>query len=218
MQPSPLTSVSLCYTPVPSANLSYLGPLKHMPIRTSSAKPILPNIGDTHSVGTGLRGVTFYVPLGAAANIATFYADVFGARTAMVPVGGGADGDRPPPPTAEVAIGHHQWLRFEEAANVPAYDGVHIAIYVNNFLELYRCCRSRGLVWNNLRFRQRYDTEADALRHNEFRILYVGGGAPVDSEGAGIPAYALEHEVRSLAHPGFAFTLQAVEEQNQGED
>ena len=56
-----------------------------------------------------------------------------------------------------------------------------------------------GLVWNNPRFPHlTYDRLEDALRHNEFRILDI-----VDPE-SGERLYTLEHEVRSLLHPGFS--------------
>ena len=77
-----------------------------------------------------------------------------------------------------------------------------MALYVNGdaFVEAYGRLKARGLVFNNPRFPQfSYATLALALHHNEFRVRDL-----VDDAGAVV--YELEHEIRSLLHPGFAAT------------
>ena len=108
-----------------------------------------------------------------------------------------------------------------------AYDGHHIALYINDFQETYKRLRaaqpiaaqqkgeqgSLGLIYNNPRFPQfRYDTLAEALGHNEFRFKdivdpTVTPGATYNSGGrsnsSGV-VYTIEHEIRSVLHPGFS--------------
>ena len=50
-------------------------------------------------------------------------------------------------------------------------------------------CTSHGLA-------RRYGTLADALKHDEFRVKDIAGN---DNQ----IVYELEHEVRTLRHPGF---------------
>ena len=45
-------------------------------------------------------------------------------------------------------------------------------------------------------FARRYGTLADAMKHDEFRVKDIAGND-------GVIVYELEHEVRTLRHPGF---------------
>ena len=147
------------------------------------------------SEGVGIRGVAFDVPAGAARKICKFYDVVFHAKTTLSK---GA---------CAVAIGFEQRLTFTDVAgDVPAYDGHHLAIYVNGdaWTATYDQLFVRGLLYNNPRFPQfTYDSLKDALEHNEFRIR---GFPDLDAvEGHGHPIiFELEHEIRNLRHPGFA--------------
>ena len=77
----------------------------------------------------------------------------------------------------------------------------------------YAALKERGLVFENRRFLQftcraashrvasdgsarRYGTLAGALKHDEFRVKDIAGN---DNR----IVYELEHEVRTLNHPGF---------------
>ena len=61
----------------------------------------------------------------------------------------------------------------------------------------YGALKDRGLVFENRRFLQfTYGTLADALKHDEFRVKDIAGND-------GVIVYELEHEVRTLRHPGF---------------
>ena len=79
----------------------------------------------------------------------------------------------------------------------------------------YAALKERGLVFENRRFLQftcraaseavashrhglarRYGTLADALKHDEFRVKDIAGNDDVI-------VYELEHEIRTLNHPGF---------------
>ena len=79
----------------------------------------------------------------------------------------------------------------------------------------YGALKARGLVFENRRFLQftcraaseavashrhglarRYGTLADAMKHDEFRVKDIAGN---DNQ----VVYELEHEVRTLRHPGF---------------
>ena len=56
--------------------------------------------------------------------------------------------------------------------------------------------RTHSLVAVDAARRRRYGTLADALKHDEFRVKDIAG-----NDGAIV--YELEHEVRTLNHPGF---------------
>ena len=61
----------------------------------------------------------------------------------------------------------------------------------------YGALKARGLVFENRRFLQfTYGTLADALKHDEFRVKDIAGNDDVI-------VYELEHEIRTLNHPGF---------------
>ena len=101
-----------------------------------------------------------------------------------------------------VRVGYNQQIAFTEAiegVSLEPYDGHHIAVYVNNFVESYYRLSEDELVWNNPRFPQfKYDTIDDALEHNEFRFLYI---VDVDTNEK---IFEIEHELRSLSHPSFS--------------
>lgn len=163
------------------------------PLEAIAAGTELPG-GST--VGIGLPYVELFCASGAAAAICRFYRQVLGVLAEET------DG------MCTVPFGRQLLLFREVAGELPAYDGHHVAVYVGNiatgdnrdsFAKMYQRCRTEGLVYNNPRFPQlTYDTLEDALRLGEFRILDL-----VDPE-TGETAYTLEHEIRSLEHPGFS--------------
>ena len=68
------------------------------------------------------------------------------------------------------------------------------------FVASYTRLALGGLIYNPPRFPQfSYNRLDDALRHNEFRFIEI-----IDDDGLTI--YKLEHEIRTLNHPGFAST------------
>ena len=48
----------------------------------------------------------------------------------------------------------------------------------------------------SMAYTRRYGTLADAMKHDEFRVKDIAGND-------GVIVYELEHEVRTLRHPGF---------------
>ena len=148
------------------------------------------------SEGVGIRGVRFDVPEGSARKICKFYDVVFEARTEVLRM-----------TTCVVKVGVEQVLEFkEQPGDVPPYDGHHVALYVNGdaFVRIYDQLFVRGLTYTNPRFPHlKSDSIVDAVENNEFRIKDI---VDLDTfEGYGHPAvFELEHEVRSLLHPGFA--------------
>jgi hypothetical protein len=82
-----------------------------------------PQFGD---LTLGMLAVESPVPLGHAAGIARFYETVMQAPATVTPNGEGS--------VARVKVGPRQDLVFREtAAEIPAYDGHHIAIYITDF-------------------------------------------------------------------------------------
>lgn len=118
----------------------------------------------------GMPYVQLDVAPGTTDGLARFYNRVLGAP-AVAEQG-----------VATVSMGHNQQLRFVETdAQLAAYDGHHIAIYVADFSGPHRWLHERGLVSEEsdryqYRFQQLVDPDSGALLHE------------------------LEHEVRSLSH------------------
>jgi len=148
------------------------------------------------SLGIGLVYAEFVCGVGVAAAICRFYEQVL-----VVPAVA-ADG------VCVVPLQDQSLIFREVSGEVEPYDGHHVAVYVGNIskgdtVESFKAmyCRSKeaGLVWNNPRFPMfTYDTLEDAVRFNEFRVKDL-----VDPL-TGKVVYELEHEIRSLAHPGFS--------------
>jgi hypothetical protein len=80
-------------------------------------------------------------------------------------------------------MGRNQALRFTETpADIPTYDGHHVAIYVADFSGPHRALAGRGLV-----------TEESNAHQYRFQALF--------DPDTGTTLAELEHEVRSLHHP-----------------
>lgn len=132
---------------------------------------------DFGGMGLGVPYVDFDVARGTAAGIARFYGEVVGAPASLR----GSSGSR----CAEVRVGRAQRLRFiETAAELPAYDGHHIAVYLANFSKPYRALCERGLITLE-------------TNEHEYRFQDI-----IDLDGGGVLA-TVEHEVRSMFHPMF---------------
>lgn len=125
------------------------------------------------SLTSGIAYVEFSAPVGSADGISRFYNDAIGC---FGEVTNGPDGK-----AAEVSIGQYQRLIFRETADVPPYDGHHIAVYVANFSKPYHWLKDRGLI-----------TE-EPMNH-QFRFVDI-----VDPD-SGEKLFQLEHEVRGLKH------------------
>jgi hypothetical protein len=125
----------------------------------------------------GIPYVEFKVRPGTAAGIARWYQQVMGAPSSVEQDGGS--------PAARVRIGTAQWLLFRETAgDLPPYDGHHIAVYVASFSGPYNWLKERDLIM-------------EEVRNHQFRVKEI-----VDPD-SGEHLHTLEHEVRSLYHPGF---------------
>lgn len=188
----------------------YIGPKS--PLRCEDVNMPLPGGSPTSGV-LGIRYVEYYVPWDAGqpnplVAIVNTYVALFGDCCVNAYIANeqcavdSEDMDR-----VEVDIGHPenlQMLRFSAKRDVSKcrpYDGHHIAIYVNNFVAAYHQAKSLNIVWENPCFPQfSYATESDAVFHNEFRFKDF-----VDPRQAGgTTVFELEHEVRTLSHPGFS--------------
>lgn len=118
----------------------------------------------------GMPYVQLDVPVGTTAGIARFYSQVLDCPT--VHAGG----------TTKVAMGHNQELIFTETeADIPAYDGHHIAIYVADFSGPHSWLNERELI----------SEESDQYQYRFQNIVDPDSGELL---------YELEHEVRSLSH------------------
>jgi catechol 2,3-dioxygenase-like lactoylglutathione lyase family enzyme len=130
-----------------------------------------PQFGDTT---LGMAYVEFPVKPGTAEGIARFYARVMGAPASVTPNGA---------PTARVRVGGRQELIFRETtAEIPPYDGHHIAVYVADFSGPHARLRERGLI-----------TEES----NEVQYRFQDIADP----DSGRVLFTIEHEVRSATHP-----------------
>src|SRR5262245_17150503 len=133
-----------------------------------------PEFGD---LTLGMVAVESPVAPGTAAGIARFYETVMGAPATVTPGGDGA--------VARVKVGTRQDLVFREtSAEVPAYDGHHIAVYITDFSGPHRRLGERGLV-------------SEESNEYQYRFKDI-----VDPE-SGRHLFTLEHEVRCYTHPMF---------------
>jgi hypothetical protein len=145
------------------------------PLPDATADDVPPG-GD--SEGLGIVSVRFDAPRGTSGAICEFYSSIFGATAeagagrCVVRVGAQImtstpstrrqlDGVTLAHPThwlicAQVRVGTAQTLEFVEADDVAAYDGHHIALYVDGaaFVRGYGALKARGLVFENRRFLQ----------------------------------------------------------------
>lgn len=129
----------------------------------------------------GMAYVEFDVPPGTAEAVAEFYRRVFSTMARVDDAGG--------MPAAHVSVGAGQELIFRETrAELPAYDGHHVQVYVANFSGPHRQLAERGLV-----------TE-ESNRH-QYRFQNI-----VDL-ASGKVLFEIEHEVRSLRNPLYARPL-----------
>ena len=121
------------------------------------------------------------VPRDAAAGIAAFYDTIIGAPAAVV--------DRRDAPTASVCAGRDQRLYFVETdAELPAYDGHHLQIYIADFSGPHRRLLERDLIT--------IETGAHEWRFKD-----------IVDPATNAPLFTVEHEVRSLKHPLYARPL-----------
>ncbi|MDH4364715.1 MAG: hypothetical protein OEY70_11610, partial [Acidimicrobiia bacterium] len=92
-------------------------------------------------------------------------------------------------PRATVRVGCHQLLCFTETdAEIPPYDGHHIAVYLANFSRPYAALGERGLI---------------TLETNDSEYRFTD----IVDPGSGQVLATIEHEVRSMYHPLFGREL-----------
>jgi hypothetical protein len=123
----------------------------------------------------GMPYVRFDIRPGAAAGIARFYQEVFGAPIQVVEDRNGV--------CARVTVGPKQYFIFQEtdAAEQP-YDGHHVQIDIADFSGPYGRLKTLGLI-----------TEESSQHQYRFKQI-------VDLETRQT-LFTIEHEVRSLQHP-----------------
>ena len=130
-----------------------------------------PRFGDMR---VGIPYVEVNVRRGTADGIVRFYEQVMRAPASVERDDQGA--------SAQVRIGTYQTLIYRETdAEIPPYDGHHIAIYIANFSGPYEWLKERGLIMED-------------VRNSQFRFKEI-----VDPE-SGEHLHTLEHEVRGLFH------------------
>ena len=132
--------------------------------------------GPAFGTSLGIPHAVMDVPPNTAAGIVRFYSRVLDTPAQVV-----KNGDV----HAEVSMGGNQRLIFRETdADIPDYDGHHIAIYVANFSRPHAALAERDLI-----------TEESDQHQYRFQAI-----ADPDS---GETLAEIEHEVRSLKHPMF---------------
>lgn len=140
-----------------------------------------PDIERFGAVNLGMPYLAFDVPAGAAKGIERFYKKLFGARTRLDGNGAGR--------TARINVGHHQELLFRETERpIPAYDGHHIQVYVQDFSGPYKELRKRELLTE----------ESNAYQYRWERIVDLDTNETL---------FEIEHEIRSMTHPLYARPL-----------
>jgi hypothetical protein len=128
------------------------------------------------SIMTGIPYVEFTVPTGTAEGIAAFYEQCI---MAPAKVEDGPDGK-----CAVIEVGTYQKFIFRESADVPDYDGHHVAVYIADFSGVHKELAARGLV-------------TEDPRNHQMRFKDI-----VHPE-TGEHLFTIEHEVRGMRHPQF---------------
>ena len=136
--------------------------------------------GPGFGMSLGIPFAVLDVASGTASGIARFYTEVLDTPARVVENGAAA---------AEVSMGASQRLIFRETdAEIPAYDGHHLAIYIGNFSRPHAALAERGLI-----------TEESDQHQYRFQAIVDPDSGKVLTE--------IEHEVRSLKHPMFKRAL-----------
>ena len=136
--------------------------------------------GPGFGMSLGIPFAVLDVAPGTAGDIARFYTEVLDTPARVVENAAAA---------AEVSMGASQRLIFRETdAEIPAYDGHHLAIYIGNFSRPHAALAERGLI-----------TEESDQHQYRFQAIVDPDSGKVLTE--------IEHEVRSLKHPMFKRAL-----------
>jgi hypothetical protein len=140
-----------------------------------------PDLERFGAVNLGMPYLQFDVPEGTAKGIARFYRKLFGAKTKVEGNGSGR--------VARINVGYHQDLLFHETDKaIPAYDGHHIQVYVQDFSSPYEELLKRDLLTE----------ESNAYQYRWERIV-----DPKTDKCL----FEIEHEIRSMTHPLYARPL-----------
>ena len=133
-----------------------------------------PEFGD---MTLGIPYVEFPVKPGAAAGIGQFYKEVFGTSYTLSQDMNCA--------VVRVKVGPKQCLIVRETtAEIPEYDGHHLAVYVANFSGPHAFLKQHGLITQ----------ESNDYQYRFQDIVHPETGRKLCT---------IEHEVRSMTHPMF---------------
>jgi hypothetical protein len=162
---------------------TYLGPNKYLSPNDGLELP------GGKSLGMGMAAINFQCAVGVAEKIAKFYSHIFHADPEIV-----VD-ESSSLKKCIIRMGYGQRIEFEETKEpLPPYDGYHVAVYVNDFVDIYERLVTYDLHWDNPRCPQfTYRTVEDVTKFNEYRFKDI---IDVDTKDV---IYELEHEVRSAS-------------------
>jgi hypothetical protein len=140
-----------------------------------------PDVERFGAINLGMPYLEFDVPMGTAKGIDRFYRKIFGAKTKLEGNGTGQ--------VARISVGYHQELSFRETDKpIPAYDGHHIQVYVQDFSGPYKQLKKRDLLTEESNaYQYRWETIVDPKTN---KVMFE-----------------IEHEIRSLTHPLYARPL-----------
>jgi len=134
-----------------------------------------PDIERFGAINLGMPYLQFDVPKGTAKGIEKFYRKIFDAKTSLDGNGSGK--------IARINVGLGQDLLFRETkGKLPAYDGHHIQVYVQDFSGPYKELMKRDLLTE----------ESNAYQYRWEHI--------VDPDTNEV-LFEIEHEIRSMTHP-----------------
>ncbi len=140
-----------------------------------------PDVERFGAINLGMPYLEFDVPIGTAKGIERFYKKIFGAKTKLEGNGAGK--------TARINVGYHQDLLFRETdRSIPAYDGHHIQVYLQDFSGPYKELMKRELLTE----------ESNAYQYRWECIVDVDTNETL---------FEIEQEIRSMTHPLYARPL-----------
>ena len=141
-----------------------------------------PDVERFGAINLGMPYLEFDVPKGTAKGIEKFYRKVFGAKTKLEGNGSGRgrpDQRRLSPGTA---------VPRDRSGKIPAYDGHHIQVYVQDFSGPYKELVKRELLTE----------ESNAYQYRWENIVDLDTNETL---------FEIEHEIRSMTHPLYARPL-----------
>lgn len=171
------------------------------PLRAFDRRGLQPG---PRSLPLGIGYIEYGTAPGTARLIARFYQRVLGAHV-RIEIDHEAEADEGfSAERAIVQVGPAQELVFTESRQPVGESEHHIGIYVHHFEETFESVQQYKLLYSNPKYNDNAECLEDALAEAQFRfkdIVSLPETMPA-RPGPWTPILQVEHEIRSIEHPG----------------